>query len=121
MEAKNFRTLGVSGGGPAALACAYRLKDCLKATIVISGIRPLRLPGSLRGMAKENRLLFRLARYSPQLAGWLLARMIRASLAHHIAEHIPGCQATFFPGEGHTGPFINHQEDILKAFGNFTH
>jgi pimeloyl-ACP methyl ester carboxylesterase len=36
-----------------------------------------------------------------------------AHLAHYLADHIPGCEAVFFPGEGHTDPLIHHMDEIL--------
>ena len=34
-------------------------------------------------------------------------------LAHVLAQQIPGCRATFYPGEGHTDPLTQHGEEIL--------
>lgn len=36
-------------------------------------------------------------------------------LAHHIAEHVPGCQAVFYPNEDHTGPLTKHIHEILAT------
>ena len=36
----SFSVLGVSGGAPYALACAYRLADRVRATAVVSGVAP---------------------------------------------------------------------------------
>lgn len=33
----------------------------------------------------------------------------------YLAAHIPNCKAIFFPGEGHTGPFLNHGDAIMDA------
>jgi pimeloyl-ACP methyl ester carboxylesterase len=38
-----------------------------------------------------------------------------AMLAHYLAEHIPGCKATFYPGEGHADPLTRYGEDILAT------
>ena len=185
-----FAVMGVSGGGPYALACAYELPGCLTAVAVVSGIAPLSLPGSTQGMLAPNRIMFTLGRFSPALAGFVLARMIRSSLpsmeaqvrkgasptpdispevyaivvqdqreafrtggqgvkfdmrnlwkpwgfrfeeihipvalwhgeadnlaparlAHFMAERIPSCRATFYPGEGHTDPITKHADEIL--------
>jgi pimeloyl-ACP methyl ester carboxylesterase len=186
----HFAVAGVSGGGPYALACAHELPGRLTAAGVISGIGPLRLPDSTRGMQRTNRIMFTLGRFSPAFAGFLLSRLIRSSLptmekhiqdgtsptpdlspevfaimaadqreairaggqglvfdmkmlwrpwgfnppdiragvclwhgeadtlapsrlAHYLAQQIPGCQATFYPGEGHTDPLTQHGEEIL--------
>jgi pimeloyl-ACP methyl ester carboxylesterase len=77
----HFAVLGVSGGGPYALACAYKLAQRLSACAVVSGIGPLTLPNSLQGMVRTNRIMFTLGRLSPTLTGLLLPRLIKLSLS----------------------------------------
>ena len=185
-----FAVLGTSGGGSYALACAARLGSRLTRVGVVSGIGPLRTPGSLSGMAPVNRWIFRLARVSPALVGVVLPRLVRRSLAQlqaHVAAGtspspsippgvlplvvadlaeairqggagiafdagnlwrpwgfpftqitvpahlwhgdadnlapvafgqliagaIPGCEATFYPGEGHAEPLTRHADEIM--------
>ena len=185
-----FGVMGVSGGGPYPLAFSYKHPRRVSVAALISGIGPLRLPNSTRGMVSINKYMFRLGHLSPGLTGWLLAQLIRASLpsmekherngtsptgdlspevfavlasdqresirtgsrglsfdmgilwqpwgfefknirtrvylwhgdadnlapamlAHHIADHVPGCEAVFYPGEGHTDPFTKHIADIM--------
>jgi pimeloyl-ACP methyl ester carboxylesterase len=36
-----------------------------------------------------------------------------AMLAHYITERIPNCEATFYPGEGHTDPLTKHIDEIM--------
>ncbi|MFN8449233.1 MAG: alpha/beta hydrolase [Anaerolineae bacterium] len=33
----------------------------------------------------------------------------------YLAAHIPNCRATFYPGEGHTGPLLNHSSEIMDT------
>jgi pimeloyl-ACP methyl ester carboxylesterase len=75
-----FSVLGVSGGGPNALACAYALPDRITVGAVVSGIGPLRVPGSMNRMATPNRLVFTLGRLSPALIGVVLPLLIKSSL-----------------------------------------
>jgi len=77
---ERFVVLGASGGGPYALACAYRLPDRLELAAMVSGIGPLNIPGGLRGMASMNRRMFELGRIAPGIVGFLLPRLIRSSL-----------------------------------------
>ena len=189
---ERFGVIGVSGGGPYALACAYKLAGRLSITAVVSGIGPLATPGSMAGMAFSNRMVFSLARFSPALVGWLLPKMIRPSfpsmersihegtspspllnpelfaimatdqyeairaggkgvaldmsnlwrpwgfspedirarvllwhgdaddlapiaLARQFAKRLPNCETTFYTGEGHTGPLLNHSAEIMQA------
>jgi pimeloyl-ACP methyl ester carboxylesterase len=36
-----------------------------------------------------------------------------ASLAHYIADHLPNCESTFFPSEGHTDLLTKHIHEIM--------
>jgi len=71
---KRFRVVGVSGGGPYALACAYRLGDRLQAAAVVSGVGPTDKPGGLRGMPRVRQLAAWLARHAPGILELLLRR-----------------------------------------------
>ena len=54
LDFESFAVMGASGGGPYALACAYRLPDRLTAAAVVSGIGPLSLPNSTRHMLLQT-------------------------------------------------------------------
>jgi pimeloyl-ACP methyl ester carboxylesterase len=84
---ERFAVLGVSGGGPFPLACAYRNPERVTVAALISGIGPLSLPNSTRDMVQTNSLMFRLGRLSPALAGWVLTRLIRSSLPN-MEKHV---------------------------------
>src|SRR5258708_34742023 len=58
-----FAVVGVSGGGPYALACAYKIPDRLTACGIVAGMGPPEY-GTV-GMMTRNRLLFFLARRLP--------------------------------------------------------
>jgi pimeloyl-ACP methyl ester carboxylesterase len=190
LKIDRFTALGVSGGGPYPLACAYKIPQRITVAALISGIGPLRLPHSTRDMLRPNKIMFTLGRWSPGLTGFLLPRLIRSSLpsmeqhvqkgtspsadlspevfaimaadqreairaggqgvifdmkilwrpwgfqfedvltkvymwhgaadnlapvmlARHIAEHLPDCEATFYPDEGHTDPLTKHIDEIM--------
>jgi pimeloyl-ACP methyl ester carboxylesterase len=59
-----FAVLGVSGGGPYALACAWKIPEKLSAVTVVGGLAPLDQPETLRAMHWDARLAFELARRS---------------------------------------------------------
>lgn len=82
-----FTVMGVSGGGPYALACAFKLPGRLIVAGMVSGIGPLSLPGSTRDMIRNNRIMFTLGRYSPALAAFLISRLIKSSLPS-MEKHI---------------------------------
>ena len=93
--ATTFRTIGWSGGGPHALACAAALPDRCLATVAIAGFAPY--PGDgidwFAGMADENVAEFGLA---VQGEG-ALAPFLEAS-AHAFATMQPANLAASFGG-----------------------
>jgi pimeloyl-ACP methyl ester carboxylesterase len=54
-----FAVLGISGGGPYAAACAWKLSDRLTRAGIVSCLAPLDVPGATAGMSRQNRLAFR--------------------------------------------------------------
>lgn len=81
---ERFAVVGASGGGPYALACAYKIPDRLTAVGIVSGFAPLDAPEATVGMRRQNRIAFRLTRYVPQvarLAMWAMARQVRRILS----------------------------------------
>ncbi len=73
-----FFVAGASGGGPYALACAWRLPHRVIRAAVISGVGPFHVPGITRGMRWQNRIGFRLGARWPSLAGALMRSMRRS-------------------------------------------
>jgi pimeloyl-ACP methyl ester carboxylesterase len=63
LGAKTFRTIGVSGGGPYALACAAGLPDRCLATVAVSSPAPYSAEGIdwFAGMCQDNVDEFRIA------------------------------------------------------------
>jgi pimeloyl-ACP methyl ester carboxylesterase len=68
-----FAIVGVSGGGPYALACARFIPRRLTAVGVVCGLGPVGEPWALRDMLWSRRLVFVLARRAP----WLLSLVHR--------------------------------------------
>lgn len=78
-----FAVAGVSGGGPYALACAWKFPERLTAAGVISGMGPMDpidAPRATEGMSRTNRFVFFLARRAPKLIRWNMELV--AFLAH---------------------------------------
>lgn len=78
-----FSVLGVSGGGPYALACAWGLADRLTAATVICGAPPLDGPGSDQGFNIVYRSLLSLYARQPGI----VRRFFR--LVHPLARSNP--------------------------------
>ncbi len=73
LELDQFGVLGYSGGGPHALACAYRIPERLTTVGVMAGVGPVTEPGALDGMLRNNIQIFTLSRQAP----WLLNLVYR--------------------------------------------
>ena len=96
LEIHRFRVLGLSGGGPYALACAAILPDRVIKVSLVSALGPLDAPGSTVGMALPNRLVLRLARSAPAVVRpglWLTSALLRRfpglylrGLTPHVSE-----------------------------------
>ncbi|GGL70374.1 alpha/beta fold hydrolase [Halocalculus aciditolerans] len=77
--ADTYRVLGVSGGGPFALACAARTPSRVEEAAVVSGLGPPGAPGDDHTLG--DRVLFAAGRISPlaaRLPAWALARGLAA-------------------------------------------
>jgi pimeloyl-ACP methyl ester carboxylesterase len=57
---ERFAVLGISGGGPYAAVCAWKLSERLAAAGIVSGLAPFDVPGVIAGMGRRNRLSFQL-------------------------------------------------------------
>ncbi|MBO6576819.1 MAG: alpha/beta hydrolase [Rhodothermales bacterium] len=64
----SFLVGGESGGGPHALACAYRLADRVTKAVILSSPCPANLPGATSGAKLGSRLGLWLDRVAPGLA-----------------------------------------------------
>jgi pimeloyl-ACP methyl ester carboxylesterase len=74
---KRFAVQGVSGGGPFALACAYKIPERLTACGVIVGMGPAYL--STKGMHAGNRLIFFISKYMPGLTAWMMRKSAKST------------------------------------------
>jgi pimeloyl-ACP methyl ester carboxylesterase len=91
---ERFALVGISGGGPYALACAHLLRDRIVRVAVVSGVGP---PGTMpHGMTPLARLGFRLAPRWPALVravvrplAWLAVTHPRRYLARIAAQMAP--------------------------------
>ena len=91
---ERFACMGVSGGGPYALACAHAIPERLTRVACVAGVGPFGVPGATEGMMIANRMLFTVARYSQaavRLAMWPMLRQIkRGSLPlDRMAKQLP--------------------------------
>ncbi len=40
---------------------------------------------------------------------------VPVAIARHVAATIPGCRATFYPGEGHISTVVNHFDEVMLS------
>jgi pimeloyl-ACP methyl ester carboxylesterase len=78
---ERFSVLGVSGGGPYALALAHRLRERVEAVAIVCGLGPVCLPEALSPMHWPARLGFSTANTAPWLNrlfyGGVLGQLLR--------------------------------------------
>jgi pimeloyl-ACP methyl ester carboxylesterase len=70
-----FAVLGISGGGPYAAACAWKLPQLLTGVGIVSSLAQLDVPGAVEGMGRQNRMSFRLVGRLPVLGQLVMARV----------------------------------------------
>ena len=70
-----FAVLGISGGGPYAAACAWKLSEQLTRAGIVSCLAPLDVPGVIAGMSRRNRLSLQLVGRLAVVRRILMARM----------------------------------------------
>lgn len=80
-----FSLLGVSAGGPFALAAAERLGSRLAGTSIVSGLGPVDRPESLSEMVPVLRTFWHLARRHPRCLSWLLRLYVPMLRRHPVA------------------------------------
>ena len=83
----DFAIVGVSGGGPGALACAWKMPRRLTSVGIVSRPAPTDAPGVFEGMSRTNRFFMKLAWRLPWLSTLnvrLLAAVIRRNPARYI-------------------------------------
>jgi pimeloyl-ACP methyl ester carboxylesterase len=68
MGIDRFLVAGISGGGPYAAACAYKIPDRLDGTAIISGSGPINVSGSIQEMPRVRQAGAIVAKVAP----WLL-------------------------------------------------
>lgn len=76
--ASTFGVLGVSGGGPYALACGACIPERLRSLSVVCSVGPSDSPEALEGMVWLNRSLLAFARRTPWLPDRLGGVLLRA-------------------------------------------
>ncbi|MHB1729932.1 MAG: alpha/beta fold hydrolase [Leptospirillum sp.] len=124
LKIDDFGVLGLSAGGPYALACARKIQERISSVFVISGLGQIDTPGSTQLMPFHEKWLFSLGKQSARTRMKALIEVLRgltAILLHNPQRYLP-VLARFFPQEER--PFFKKAEDsrmFLKDIGaNYT-
>lgn len=83
-----FAVTGLSGGGPFAIACAWKIPQRLTAAISVSSPAPFDIPGVKEALSKEERQQYEMADKMPwlfRLFLWKFARDARKNPASILA------------------------------------
>jgi pimeloyl-ACP methyl ester carboxylesterase len=83
-----FAVLGVSGGGPATLACAWKIPERLTAVGVVSSPCPADVPGVTEGISQTNRTVFFLTRHAPPLIRLNMALLAYLARRDRLVERL---------------------------------
>lgn len=122
-----FAVVGVSGGGPYALACATRLAERITAAAVVSGVSPVR-PATTRGMSPLIRTQFSLARKAPLVvrAEWmalgLFGQRYPEKLMTRVTSSLPPVDREIFErDEVHDTLVADLQEAMFRGARGVAH
>lgn len=80
-----FHVLGWSGGGPHALACAYKMPERVISGAIVSGLGPADRPDPYKGYKGFLKLLMILGRKYPKLV-YVFRRMIAKKINKHSSK-----------------------------------
>ena len=93
LKLEKFSFLGVSGGGPYALACARAIPGYLNKVTVACGLGPIDAPNATSGMMLSNRVLFRYGKFFPpvlHLSTFLMVRQLSSKPAKGLKKFVEG-------------------------------
>jgi pimeloyl-ACP methyl ester carboxylesterase len=108
LQLDKFGVIGLSGGAPYALACAFKIPERLTSVGIVSGVGPSNVPGADDGISDENRRMARLGRRVPWILPLILKRVANRRQHNPEAEFAklldslpePDRQALSHPGIG---------------------
>lgn len=92
LDHASFGVVGISCGGPYALACAHQLPERVRYAGLLAGIGPMDIPATRREQLPALKVLFGLARVHPILASpflaldWLMFRHDAEKALHTLAK-----------------------------------
>jgi len=103
LQVDRFAVLGISGGGPYAAACAYRIPERLTATAIVCGMGPSEAPGVWEGVSML------MPAQSPEER-----RQMLMGVAGDMDLMVSGMNQTY--PQGHPDRVILDRPELVKAF-----
>jgi pimeloyl-ACP methyl ester carboxylesterase len=90
LKLERFGVYGVSGGGPYALACAWKIPQRLISASSVSGIGPFSEPDATEGMSKANRQVYAMQKIPGMLSlqMWSMKRVNEADYRKMMANNV---------------------------------
>jgi len=88
LKIDQFAAIGVSGGGPYLLACAYKMPERITSATVISGMGPVDDPEATKGMLPSMRLGLGIAPRVP----WSFVRLALDPVAKMVSRNPSGAK-----------------------------
>ncbi len=114
--------VGISGGGPYALACAALIPDRLNSVVLVCSAGPCDAPGALDGMAPMTRWLLTFARTTPWLAQKTATMCLRAIwgtgeqvIPRQIEEALPPADKKALENPELRTALISSSKEALRA------
>lgn len=114
-----FPIMGLSGGGPYAAACAYKIPDRLTGMALVSSVAPFGASGTTDGMSRLYRFTFGLAgrlTWTTGPAMWWMGRQVRRNPDRVLDRTSAGLPE--FDREIMARPEVRSmlREDLMEAF-----
>ena len=102
LQIERFGVIGFSGGGPYAMACAYRMPERVTAVSLVSSLSPPHLRGSQKPLPLVIRLLFSCSRSVPGVLPVVVNPIVRKvrqrfdAAYDRFAGYLPECDRKIF-------------------------
>jgi len=77
MGLENFSLIGLSEGGPYALACINQIPERIRYLSLVSCMAPVRSERDLEGMLPLNHMIMRIAHHAPKLLGYFMSAILK--------------------------------------------